>query len=178
MIQDNLQEQEPNEDSSLESTSNEPMIAGPSSDQKRQIGIWVNEGMGLSDIQRKINDDFGLVMTYMDVRFLVDDLDLTLVDKEEEKPKDDSTESSDTPDLTDDLNPNDGGVTVEVDPVTPPGAMASGSVRFSDGQNQKWTLDQFGRLGLSGGEEGYKPSEEDVMEFQKQLDSALRGKGF
>ena len=90
-------------------------------------------------------------MTYMDVRFLVDDLDLTLVDKEEEKPKDDSTESSDTPDLTDDLNPNDGGVTVEVDPVTPPGAMASGSVRFSDGQNQKWTLDQFGRLGLSGG---------------------------
>ena len=83
-----------------------------------------------------------------------------------------------SPDLTDDLNPNDGGVTVEVDPVTPPGAMASGSVRFSDGQNQKWTLDQFGRLGLSGGEEGYKPSEEDVMEFQKQLDSALRGKGF
>ena len=56
--------------------------------------------------------------------------------------------------------------------------MASGSVTFSDGQQKKWTLDQFGRLGLSGGEEGYKPSDEDVMEFQKQLDAALRGKGF
>ena len=42
--------------------------------------------MGLSDVQKKINSDFGIVMTYMDVRFLVDDLDLTLVDKEEEKP--------------------------------------------------------------------------------------------
>jgi len=56
--------------------------------------------------------------------------------------------------------------------------MASGTVTFSDGQNKQWTLDQFGRLGLSGGDEGYKPSDEDVMEFQKQLDAALRGKGF
>ena len=164
-------------DSSEEQTD-KPLQSEPNEEQKKEIARWVAEGMGLSDVQKKINSDYGVVMTYMDVRFLVDDLDLTLVDKEEEKPKDDSTESSDTPDLTDDLNPNDGGVTVEVDPVTPPGAMASGSVRFSDGQNQKWCLDQFGRLGLSGGEEGYKPSEEDVMEFQKQLDSALRGKGF
>ena len=56
--------------------------------------------------------------------------------------------------------------------------MASGSVTFSDGQQKKWTLDQFGRLGLSGGDEEYKPSDEDVVEFQKQLDSALRGKAF
>ena len=45
-------------------------------------------------------------------------------------------------------------------------------------EKKQWTLDQFGRLALSGGEEGYKPSEEDVVEFQKQLDGALRGKGF
>jgi hypothetical protein len=50
-------------------------------------------------------------------------------------------------------------------------------VVFSDGQSKKWTLDQFGRLGLSGGDEGYKPSDEDVMEFQKQLDASLRGRG-
>ena len=54
--------------------------------------------------------------------------------------------------------------------------MASGSVTFSDGIQKKRTLDQFGRLGLTGGEEGYKPSDEDVMEFQKQLDAKLRGK--
>ena len=162
-------------DSSEEQTD-KPLPSEPNEEQKKEIARWVAEGMGLSDVQKKINSDYGVVMTYMDVRFLVDDLDLTLVDKEEEKPKDDSTESSDT-DLTDDLNPNDGGVTVEVDPVTPPGAMASGSVRFRMDKTKNGLWISLVDLVFQG-EEGYKPSEEDVMEFQKQLDSALRGKGF
>ena len=65
MIQDNFQEQEPNDSTSSEVSSSEPAGTSPSAEQKRQIGIWVNEGMGLSDIQKKINDDFGIVMTYM-----------------------------------------------------------------------------------------------------------------
>ena len=120
-------------------------------------------------------------MTYMDVRFLVDDLNLDLIDEEDEEAAD-ADEHSDADDRApspeDSLDDSAGGVQVELDTVTPPGAMASGSVTFSDGQHKKWTLDQFGRLGLTGGEEAYKPSDEDVMEFQKQLDSALRGKGF
>jgi hypothetical protein len=152
----------------------------PSPDQKREISSWVADGMGLSDIQKKINTDFGIVMTYIDVRFLVDDLNLTLVDEEEEAKPEDS-EAGD--DVKEELSPDSpldgdkGGVSVELDTVNPPGAMASGSVVFSDGQSKKWTLDQFGRLGLSGGDEGYKPSDEDVMEFQKQLDTSLRGRG-
>lgn len=160
------------EDSSSASSSTEP-----NDEQKREIAGWVAEGMGLSEVQKKINSDFGIVMTYMDVRFLVDDLDLTLVDKEEDKPKD-ADEDAPQPQSAEEAILGEGGVSVEVDPVTPPGAMASGSVTFSDGQSKKWTLDQFGRLGLSGGDEGYKPSDEDVMEFQKQLDGALRGKGY
>ena len=181
MIQDNFQEQEPNDSTSSEVSSSEPAGTSPSAEQKRQIGIWVNEGMGLSDIQKKINDDFGIVMTYMDVRFLVDDLDLDLIDEEEETEPDadDKADGGEQPSAEDPLEESAvGGVQVELDTVTPPGAMASGSVTFSDGKQKKWTLDQFGRLGLSGGDEGYKPSDEDVMEFQKQLDSALRGKGF
>ena len=151
----------------------------PTEQQKIEIARWVAEGMGLSDVQKKINTDFGVVMTYIDVRFLVDDLDLTLTDKEEEKPKETTDSPGGDPVATDaDVSLTPGGVSVEVDPVTPPGAMASGSVTFSDGQNKKWTLDQFGRLGLSGGDESYKPSDEDVMEFQKQLDASLRGRGF
>ena len=64
-----------------ESSANSP--TEPSADQKKQISNWVAEGVGLSDIQKRINNDFGIVMTYMDVRFLVDDLNLTLVDEEE-----------------------------------------------------------------------------------------------
>ena len=58
------------------------------------------------------------------------------------------------------------------------GAMAGGSVVFSDGERKNWTIDQMGRLALLGGSEEYKPSEEDIVAFQKELDNALRGKGF
>ena len=182
MIEDTFDDIDSTEKIDDSNNSDEPSNE-PNSEQKKQIAQWVNDGLGLSDIQKKINDDFGIVMTYMDVRFLVDDLDLDLIDEEEEVVEEDDSEAEggdkETPSADDPLDGNaSGGVQVELDTVTPPGAMASGSVTFSDGQQKKWTLDQFGRLGLSGGEEGYKPSDEDVMEFQKQLDAALRGKGF
>lgn len=155
----------------------------PSGEQKKEIASWVAEGIGLSDIQKRINNDFGVVMTYIDVRFLVDDLNLTLVDEEEPAPPKtadgDGDDASSPPAVDAPLEGGGGGgVSVELDKVNPPGAMASGSVVFSDGQSKKWTLDQFGRLGLSGGDDQYKPSDEDVAEFQKQLDTALRGRGF
>ena len=178
MTSDDLpeQEQEPREE------TNAPVgSSAPNDEQKREIARWVSDGMGLSDIQKKINEDFGVVMTYMGVRFLVDDLDLTLVDEEDPVSEDnddggDASEVSQNAPLQEDAG--SGGVQVELDAVNPPGAMASGSVVFSDGEKKSWTIDQFGRLALSGGAEGYKPSEEDVAEFQKELDSALRGKGF
>ena len=40
---------------------------------------------------------------------------------------------------------------VELDPVTLPGAMASGTVIFSDGEKKGGHLDQMGRIALSGG---------------------------
>ena len=164
-------------------TEANPEVAGqPNDEQKREVGRWVAEGMGLSDIQKKINDDFGVAMTYMEVRFLVDDLDLTLVD-EEEPVEENEDEVNDETGLSAEASlqermPGSNGVQVELDPVTPPGAMASGTVIFSDGEKKGWTLDQMGRIALSGGSDDYKPSEEDVVEFQKGLDSALRGKGF
>ena len=110
----------------------------------------------------------------MDVRFLVDDLDLDLVDEERLYLMLNTVLKQGATSPEDPLESKDaGGVQVELDTVTPPGAMASGSVTFSM-TAKKWTLDQFGRLGLSGGDEGYKPSDEDVMEFQKQLDATAR----
>ena len=178
MTSDDLpeQEQEPTEEGNAPAGS-----SAPNDEQKREIARWVSDGMGLSDIQKKINEDFGVVMTYMGVRFLVDDLDLTLVD-EEEPVVEDNDEVGVAPEVSQNAplqeDADSGGVQVVLDAVNPPGAMASGSVVFSDGEKKNWTIDQYGRLALSGGAEGYKPSEEDVVEFQKELDSALRGKGF
>ena len=41
---------------------------------------WIADGMKLSEIQNKLDAEFGVSMTYMEVRFLMDDLSLKPVD--------------------------------------------------------------------------------------------------
>ncbi len=55
-------------------------------EQKQRVTAWVNDGLSLSDVQKRITADLGIHMTYMDVRFLVDDLNLALKEKEPAKP--------------------------------------------------------------------------------------------
>ena len=56
-----------------------------SDEQKTCVSGWVSEGMGLSDIQKRLKDELGIGLTFMDVRFLVSDLELKLK-TEEKKP--------------------------------------------------------------------------------------------
>ena len=143
-------------------------------DQKAAISRWLEAGETLSQVQSRLKSEFEISMTFMEVRFLIDDLNLEL--KKETPapaPEADADEESSPVDA---LSPE--GVSVEVDSIVTPGALVSGSVRFSDGVNAKWQLDQMGRLGLSDVEPGYKPSPEDVQEFQAQLQTELRNKGY
>jgi hypothetical protein len=64
-------------------------------------------------------------------------------------------------------------VSVTVDTVTRAGALASGNVRFSDGQSAGWYLDQYGRLGLVPQQPGYKPGAADVEAFQHALEREI-----
>ena len=59
-----------------------------------------------------------------------------------------------------------------------PGAVASGSVTFSDGNSAAWYLDQLGRLGLAPKKQGYKPPASDLQEFQTELQLELAKMGF
>jgi hypothetical protein len=60
-----------------------------------------------------------------------------------------------------------------------PGALASGTVTFSDGVTGKWIVDNYGRPGFTeASKEGYRPTKEDAQSFMQQLDAALRKKGF
>lgn len=47
-------------------------------EQKQTVSSWVAAGDNLSTVQKKLREQFQLSMTYMDVRFLVDDLGLEL----------------------------------------------------------------------------------------------------
>lgn len=155
--------------------------------QKRQVGEWVGEGLSLAQIQTKISEEFGVAMTYMDVRFLVDDLNLELQDAPEPEKKNptapaaDESVPADAPAPAEDTAadtqvPADGGVSLSVDAVQMPGVLASGDVAFSDGARGKWFYDARG-LGLDGFPQGYRPPQADIADFQRKLVTELRKLG-
>jgi hypothetical protein len=142
--------------------------------QKAKVRAWVGAGMQPAEIQQQLVKEFGLQLTYMEVRFLLTDLQLQPKDKEvppdpalQLKAKDAAAaanqEGASAP----------GGVSLTVDQVARPGAIASGRVTFSDGKRAEWYLDQMGRLGLVPAEKNYKPSQPDLMDFQAALQNEL-----
>jgi hypothetical protein len=156
--------------------------------QKSKVRTWIEQGMQPAEVQNRIADEFGQRLTYMEVRFLLADLNLKPKDKEPPvapppalgaKGPEVSKSGRLTPDpqaLSEDELP--GGVSVTVDQLTRPGAVVSGKVKFSDGKSADWYLDQMGRLGLAAPEKGYKPSQHDLMEFQAALQNELAKLGF
>src|SRR5690625_409683 len=58
-----------------------PTIMNLTDEQNSQIAKWVAEELNLSQIQQTLSEEFDLKLTYMDTRFLIDDLDLTLAEQ-------------------------------------------------------------------------------------------------
>jgi hypothetical protein len=147
-------------------------------EHKKSVAAWVAEGASLSDVQKRLKDEFQIALTYMDVRFLVDDLKLQL---KEDAPK--QSEAADRLAAAKQEGEMQreggaaptGGVSVTMDHITKPHALASGKVTFSDGETAEWMLDQTGRLGLVPGKPGYRPSEADVTAFQRELQRVAQG---
>jgi hypothetical protein len=133
---------------------------------------WIADGMKLSDFQKRVEADFGLKLTYMETRFLVDDL--KVLPKDPEPPKREAPKP-DAPVATAPAEPvpGPGGVALTVDAVTRPGTLVSGRVTFSDGQGGMWYLDQYGRPGFGPDTKGYRPSPADLQEFQMALEKEL-----
>jgi len=164
--------------------------------QKAKVSEWIAAGCKLSEIQTRLVSELGLKLTYMEVRFLVDDLKLVPKDPEPVKPVNlppppDKASAASQPAAVNRAGaplkkgeplPDDevlpGPVSVSVDQVTRPGALVSGKVTFSDGGQADWYLDQGGRLGVVPKVQGYKPSAMDVQEFQMALQNELAKLGF
>jgi len=139
-------------------------------EQKEALKQWAAEGATMADLQRRLKDEFGLGITYMDTRFLVLDLGLELQEEakvEEKKPEEDLTPPVPT-----------GTVEVTIDELVLPGALVSGRVTFSDGEGGTWLIDQSGRPGLDPDKTGYRPTPEDIAEFQVQLRALIQKRGY
>ena len=79
-----------------------------SDEQKATLREWVAGGAELGEIQNRLKEEFDLSLTYLDTRFLLDDLDLELVSDADDEAEDPAPE---TP-LTDEAGtpPADGGL--------------------------------------------------------------------
>ncbi|MBP5191492.1 MAG: hypothetical protein J6Z25_02900 [Opitutales bacterium] len=141
-----------------------------SSEQIEQIRNWMPKLHSIGELQTKINETFRIHLTYLETRFLMDDWDLQFA-PEPVKSEPKTTASS--------LDPMEGEVVeeglvrVSVDPVMRPGMVTNGSVTFSDGKTATWGLDRFGRLSLQPTQPGYRPSQEDLVQFQAALQEKL-----
>jgi hypothetical protein len=156
--------------------------------QKQTVAKWIDEGLKLSEIQNRLASEFGIRMTYMELRFLMDDLSLKPKDPElapsppppsppapgaiaPDKAAEPATEEENIPGAP-------GNVSVSVDQIARPGSLVSGKVVFSDGNSATWSLDQFGRLGLSPSTPNYRPSPPDLEAFQMALQNEMQKLGF
>jgi hypothetical protein len=161
-------------------------------EQRQKVTAWVAQGLKLSEIQQRLASELDVRLTYMNVRLLVDDLKLTLKDSEPAKPaasigttapitaggKTSETTGGMVSPTTTGSAAGAGSVSVVVDELTRPGAIVSGKVTFSDGQQADWYLDQTGRLGVVAKQQGYKPTAADVQQFQIALEREMAKLGF
>jgi hypothetical protein len=157
--------------------------------QRRKVAEWIEQGAKLSEIQTRIGKEFGISMTYMDVRFLIDDLKLKPKDvqpvapvaiaaaKQASSATPAKAPASGAPGSEPDAVLG-GGVSVTVDQIARPGAVVSGRVTFSDGKGGAWLIDQMGRPGLIPDQQGYRPSQTDIAQFQTKLQDELAKMGF
>ncbi len=159
-------------------------------EQRQAVKQWIAEGAGLSQVQTRIKAEFGVSLTFLATRMLVQEIGAQVKDKPEPKkpvpPVNDAHPGEDDLDALDEEAPEPvapdgqirGKVSVTADRVLRAGAVASGEVTFSDGTRAKWLLDQTGRLALDGVPPTYRPPAQDVQEFQTQLRALLQSRGY
>lgn len=151
-----------------------------SDEQIAMIQSWADSGDGLSEIQKKLDSEMNVKVTYLELRFLIDDLGVKLpeIEPEVEDSGEDSGEEEAEP-LDDDVETAASGddAVVSISALQRPGALISGTVSFAGGETAEWWLDQMGQLGMNPKNEDFRPNEKQMMSFQKELQRVVQEKG-
>lgn len=142
-----------------------------SPEQVQSIRDWAEEGLDLNAIQKKLHEELGLKPTFMDTRFLLQDLDIH-IKQPEPAPQPDPSAAHAAP--ADAPAPLLGKTQVSVDEVTPPHALIAGKVLFKSGARGVWDIDRTGRINWDAtlGE----PTADDLREFETELQSVIRNR--
>ncbi len=143
-------------------------------ERNRLIAEQLNQGVSLGEIQKLLEQEHGVKMTYMELRLLASELENVDWSRQPEtsfkvKPMDSETGAA--------ADPGGGRTKVTVSQLARPGAAMSGSVDFASGAKAEWFLGNDGRLGLQPESGSEKPTEEDIREFQEELQKVVYGDG-
>lgn len=154
-------------------------------EQKDTVKRWAAEGEGLSEIQSRLLDEFDVRLSYMETRFLVIDLDAAIKDAPSQtEPAKQATLVNDTVAATGgdeaietEALPADGEVVVDINPITRPGFSVTGTVVFSDRVKCEWGVTADGRISLDPEVPDYRPTSEDLQQFQLKLRELFASQG-
>ena len=174
-----------------------------SPEQQELVRAWAAQGDSISDIQTKLASECGVHLSYMDTRFLLLDLSVTLAEKNAKKSGPPPAPAAPAPEPGEpdgygavpplpgeapEAEPlpeeapaapeppaaSAGAVQVEMARIQRPGFAISGSVAFSDGVKGEWGLDNYGRLSfVFPDNKGYRPSAADQQAFMEKLRGLL-----
>ena len=158
----------------------------------------LNSGMSLSDLQKLLDSEYGMKMTYFDLRMIVSGLRIEW-DKQEKKRKpviaaqpaqapkaapapqkpepamaaeeDAEVSEGEDDEFADEKADEEtaaGGTVVTVDDAPMPGAVMSGSVKFASGASGKWMMNRMGQLGIASLDEGSAQPTQDDLMLFQQ----------
>lgn len=136
-------------------------------EQLEMVRRWAAEGVDLNGIQKRLQGECGVHLTYMDVRFLL--LDHGIEIATQAAPA--ATKTEETPEAPVEETTAKAGVQVTLDDLQLPGTIFSGKASFPGGAHGAWLIDQMGRFGWS--ELNGQPSPEEMAEFEKALTALL-----
>lgn len=142
-------------------------------ERKAFVAAKLNEGRSLSDVQKLLAEQ-GVSMTYLDLRMLAADLEVNWKKQDPKaEPKPPADAKAADAKAADTLGKKK--TQVSVSKLVRPGAAMSGDVTFASGAKAEWFVDSYGRLGLNPTAGSAKPTEDDIREFQLELQRKLGG---
>ena len=148
-----------------------------SAEQISNIQAWADSGDGVPEIQKKLRDEFEFRVTYLETRFLLEDLKIELLPTPEPEPAPEAAAEEAVEGEAPADTSGAGGAKVSVDTVLRPGAIISGRVDFGGGKTAAWWLDQMGRLGMDASDPTFRPDEAQMIAFQSELRKVIQKSG-
>lgn len=141
-------------------------------ERNRIIAEELNRGQSLGDIQKLLADEYGVNLTYLDLRMIASELS---VDWSKQPDVPHAGTVTDDGALGQDAAAPASRTKVTLSKVARPDAAVSGTVEFESGAKGQWFVDHMGRLAVSPEQGSSKPTEQDIQKFQAELQNVLRG---